>query len=103
MPRSTTSSIPPRRGPPSGRASRSFDAALAVLTVHHWADVERGLSELRRVAKRQVILGFDVRRQRDLWLVRDYVPACAELEHARAPSVDWTLARLEHPRLEPVP
>ena len=74
-----------------------------MLTIHHWADVERGLSELRRVARRQVILGFDVRRHKELWLVRDYVPACAELEHARAPSVEWTLARLENPRVEAVP
>jgi ubiquinone/menaquinone biosynthesis C-methylase UbiE len=27
----------------------SFDAAMALMTVHQWGDVERGLSELRRV------------------------------------------------------
>lgn len=26
---------------------RSFDAALAILTVHHWSDREAGLAELR--------------------------------------------------------
>src|SRR3989440_897463 len=41
----------------------TFDAALAVLTIHHWTDVERGISEMRRVAPRQVLLGFDVRDQ----------------------------------------
>ena len=34
----------------------AFDAVLAILTLHHWTDLAEGLSELRRVAKRQVIL-----------------------------------------------
>ena len=35
---------------------RTFDAAMAILTLHHWANLACGLSELRRVARRQVIL-----------------------------------------------
>ncbi|MHB1137568.1 MAG: class I SAM-dependent methyltransferase, partial [Microthrixaceae bacterium] len=39
---------------------RSFDGALALLTVHHWPDPGEGLRELRRVtAGRIVVLGFD--------------------------------------------
>lgn len=34
----------------------SVDAALAVLTIHHWADRARGLAELRRVARRRVVI-----------------------------------------------
>ena len=34
----------------------SFDAALAVLTVHHWPDKALGLSELRRIARRHVVV-----------------------------------------------
>jgi SAM-dependent methyltransferase len=30
----------------------SFDVALALMTVHHWSDLRRGLDELRRVARR---------------------------------------------------
>jgi ubiquinone/menaquinone biosynthesis C-methylase UbiE len=30
---------------------RSFDAAMAALTVHQWADAAKGLGELRRVAR----------------------------------------------------
>ena len=81
----------------------SFDAALAVLTIHHWTDLERGLSELRRVARRQVILGFDVNRQGDMWLVRDYVPAWAELESEGEATLGRTLALLDNPRVEAVP
>src|SRR5690242_4312580 len=36
-------------------ADGSFDAAMAIMTVHHWPDLHRGLAELRRVAHRQVV------------------------------------------------
>ena len=52
----------------------SFDAALAVLTIHHWTDMEAGLSELRRVANRQVILTFNPLGHQRFWLCRDYLP-----------------------------
>ena len=81
----------------------SFDAALALLTIHHWTDIERGVAELRRVAARQVVLGFDVSRQDDFWLVRDYVPAWAALEWKRAPTVSSTLSLFQNPRVQPVP
>jgi SAM-dependent methyltransferase len=40
-------------------ADGTFEAATAVLTVHHWQDLEAGLAELRRVARRAVVLTFD--------------------------------------------
>ena len=40
-------------------ATGSFDAALAIFTVHHWPDPTRGLAELKRVARRQVLLSFE--------------------------------------------
>src|SRR5215510_2788220 len=42
--RASASSLPFRDG--------AFDAALAVLTIHHWPDLARGLGELRRAARR---------------------------------------------------
>ncbi|MFE3938866.1 class I SAM-dependent methyltransferase, partial [Streptomyces goshikiensis] len=33
----------------------AFDAAMAVMTVHHWSDLKRGLAELRRVSRRQAV------------------------------------------------
>jgi SAM-dependent methyltransferase len=53
----------------------SFDAAMAVLTVHHWRDRPAGLSELRRVARRQVLLAFDSQYQ-GFWL-DEYLPPLA--------------------------
>ena len=64
-------------------ASGTFDAALAVLTVHHWPDWRRGLTELRRVASRQVVLAYDTAVHSDFWFVREYVPEVAALEASR--------------------
>ena len=66
-------------------ASDSFDAAMAVLTLHHWADVAGGLGELRRVAHRQVVLYFEPLASVGFWLL-DYFPEIAELStEQRAP------------------
>ena len=61
---------------------RSFDAAMAVSTVHHWPDPVAGLREMRRVARRVVVLTYDADdtgwRQR-FWLTREYLPEFAGL------------------------
>jgi SAM-dependent methyltransferase len=60
-------------------ADTSFDAALAVNTVHHWDDLAAGLRELRRVArKRIVIFRRDGQKGTPLWLVERYLPVLAE-------------------------
>jgi SAM-dependent methyltransferase len=58
----------------------SFDVALAVLTIHHWPDLQAGLAELRRAARRQVIVTFDPELHNAHWLIRDYVPEVAGLD-----------------------
>lgn len=66
---------------------RSFDAALAVLTIHHWPDLARGLSELRRVARESVvILTFDPDFG-GFWL-NDYFPEMALLDRRSMPSLE---------------
>ncbi len=50
-------------------ADGTVDAAMAVLTVHHWADRARGLAELVRAARRRVVLlTIDPEVEADLWL-----------------------------------
>ena len=62
-------------------ADQQFDATLAVLTTHHWTDPARGLDELRRVSRRQVILTWDQDFWADrFWLLVDYLPEAAERE-----------------------
>ena len=55
---------------------------MAFLTIHHWdAEVERGVRELRRVARGPVVIATcDPRVSGDIWLMRDYLPEVAELD-----------------------
>ena len=58
-------------------ADQSFDVAMAVSTVHHWRDPLAGLREMRRVARRVVVLTFDASEtvlRHQFWLTRDYLP-----------------------------
>jgi SAM-dependent methyltransferase len=80
-----------------------FDVALAILTVHHWTDVETGLAELRRVARRQVVLTFDPVMTATFWLPRDYVPETIELDYRRLPTIDRLVTALGGARIEVVP
>jgi SAM-dependent methyltransferase len=52
----------------------SFDVAMALHTVHHWNDVAAGLCELRRVARRVVVLAGDAHVIDRLWLTAEYFP-----------------------------
>jgi len=64
----------------------AFDASLAVLTVHHWPDLARGLTELRRTTrKRRVILTFDT-SVGNFWLT-DYFPEILTLDEEMMPSL----------------
>jgi SAM-dependent methyltransferase len=66
----------------------AFDAALAVLTVHHWPDLEAGLTELRRVTRGPVvIMTADPGVIADLW-VSEYSPEFLEVQRHRYPSLD---------------
>jgi len=60
-----------------------FDAAMALWTIHHWADPGQGITELRRVARRVVIVAASDRLNQ-LWLTRDYFPA---MVRARRPEI----------------
>jgi Methyltransferase domain len=64
-------------------ADDAVDAALAALTNHHWLDQERGFAEMRRVARRVVVLTWDPAFAEAFWLVRDYVPASAAYDRGR--------------------
>ena len=51
-----------------------FEAAMSVLSDHHWPDRESGLREMRRVARRRaVVFQFDVAALLDFWLAREYL------------------------------
>jgi len=80
----------------------TFDVALAVLTLHHWADWRTALAEMERVARRVVVFAFDVDTH-DFWLTRTYFPEIIELDRRRSPSIGEIVAALGDCRVEPVP
>jgi len=82
---------------------RTFEAALAVLTLHHWTDLARGLSELRRVAGRQVVLLCEPWMSWQFWLV-EYFPECLSLpSELHAPSIEDLRTHLDVRSVVPVP
>jgi SAM-dependent methyltransferase len=84
-------------------AGDSFDAALAVLSDHHWEDRDRGLAELLRVSRRRVVLfNADPDAVVESWLVRDYLPGFGRLV-PEGYTLDAMLATLGGGRIEPVP
>lgn len=86
---------------------RAVDAALAVLTVHHWTDPAAGIAELVRVSDRQVVLTWDPSIfARSLWLVAEYLPQIGERE-ADLACLDTVTTHLgrhhDHIDITPVP
>src|SRR3984957_7356087 len=101
---------PARPRPPAGLAAATdavaedlpfgdgqFDAAMAIITVHQWPDLEAGLGELRRVTTGPVVVAtFDPARLRQFWL-RDWGPALLASEAGRMPALDRIAAGLGGP------
>jgi SAM-dependent methyltransferase len=66
----------------------AVDAAMALVTVHQWSDVTKGLTELRRVARGPVvILTFDGDALDRFWLA-EYAPELIAVERRRYPPID---------------
>ncbi len=74
----------------------SVDAAMAVLTVHHWdADQERGVRELSRVARDTVVIvTYDPEVHGSMWLMADYLPEVANLDLRTCPRPEQIVAWL---------
>ncbi len=81
-------------------AEHSFDAAMAIATVHHWRDPIAGLREMRRVANHVVVFTFDIAALSQFWLTRDYLPEVITLL-ADHPSLTEQ-ARAINAQVEPV-
>ena len=64
----------------------SFDASMAILTIHHWSNQEAGIDEILRVTRGPVvILTFDPFANW-FWLA-DYFPAFIELDKQQMPPI----------------
>jgi SAM-dependent methyltransferase len=66
----------------------AFDAAMATITIHQWADPARGLRELRRVTRGPIVLlSFDGDALDRFWLAT-YAPELIAAERRRYPALD---------------
>jgi SAM-dependent methyltransferase len=82
---------------------RSFDAAMALLTIHHWSDLAAGLAELRRVARRRVaILTWDLEVGANFWLTAHYLPALVEFDAGRFTAIGEVARLLGGAQILPV-
>ena len=100
-----------KQGGPAVRASadrlpfpgRSFDAALAVLTIHHWPDWRQGLAEMRRVARERVVIFTKDPAHAGFWLTQEYFPEMIEIDRPIFPAADEIARFLEPAEVRAVP
>ncbi len=71
--------------------AEAFDASLAILTIHHWPDRAKGLRELRRAARRRVVILTWDPAAPGFWLT-DYFPEILDINRVIFPSLE-TLSR----------
>lgn len=65
-----------------------FDAAMAILTIHHWHDLPQGLAEVRRVTSGSiVIVTCDPATTAAWWLPQHYAPELVDPLTAPLPSL----------------
>lgn len=88
-------------------ADQCVDASMAIMTIQHWTDWRRGLTELRRVTRRRIVLlTIDVEAEADMWLFADYAPRFLANDRAEFPRPEAIEAFLEMSvdvRVVPVP
>lgn len=103
-----------QRPPGSAPAVRAFaealpfrddalGAAMGVLTIHHWQDRTRGLTEMRRVARDRVVLFLRDPQAARTWWLHDYFPATARLVADRETRLAEIAAALGQLDVIPVP
>ncbi len=67
-----------------------FDIAMGILTIHHWRNLPRGLAEMKRVAKKKVVLLTWIDDSPRFWM-QDYLPEMRKIDRQIFP----TLTELE--------
>lgn len=66
----------------------TFDAVLAVLTLHHWEDTASGLLEMARIARKRVVIVTWDPASEGFWLVHKYFPEILEIDRQIFPSMN---------------
>lgn len=75
-------------------ADQSVDASMALVSVHQWRDLDKGLAELRRVTLGPIVLmTFDGDALDRFWLAH-YAPELISVERGRYPKIQKLCAAL---------
>lgn len=83
---------------------KCVDAAMALLTVHHWSDLPAGIGELRRVARRRIVVfTWDQAVIDDFWLLREYLPDAAQINKALYVPIERLVELLGGAHVQTVP
>jgi SAM-dependent methyltransferase len=81
---------------------QTFDVGLAILTIHHWANIAKGLKEAMRVNKQRLILLTWIGFKEDFWLL-DYLPQIKAINEAQFLSIEQLAEIMGPVRAEPIP
>lgn len=81
----------------------SFDATMAVLTIHHWDEWRAGIFEMIRIARERVVVLSHDPDHDDFWLVRDYFPEIGPIDRARLPELAVVAEVMGGATMEEVP
>lgn len=81
---------------------QSFDAAMGILTIHHWSDPIAGLRELVRVARRIVLFAYEPAVHSAFWLWQEYFPAAGSASAASELPVEQVAETIGADRVETV-
>tara|TARA_R110001592_G_scaffold176111_1_gene415562 strand:- start:4631 stop:5383 length:753 start_codon:yes stop_codon:yes gene_type:complete len=72
----------------------SFDMSMAVLTIHHWQDFEKGISEIKRVTRNKAVILTWSPEHPVFWL-SDYFPEIDRIDAQLFPSMSKLTDLLE--------
>ena len=79
------------------------DAAMALMTVHHWSDLAAGIAEMRRIARdRLVIFTWNAEVTKHYWLLSEYFPVAAEIDYRYAVPIETLTGLLGNARIDEV-
>jgi SAM-dependent methyltransferase len=85
-------------------ADKSVDAAMGIFTIHHWRDLAAGLAEMRRVARRRIVLlTIDAEKNAEIWTLAEYFPEAMRAEEEKMPTMRALKTLLPGAKIEAVP
>ena len=83
---------------------KSADAAMGIFTIHHWSDLAAGLAEMRRVARRRIVLlTIDAAVNAEIWTLAEYFPEAMRAEEEKMPAMSALERLLPGAEIEAVP